>query len=209
MPRFVNTDHKLVEREDVERMIRVLPDLEDRALIVFLWLFGPKPSEVIRLKLEDVEITPTQIIVRLGEGKKRRELRVWRGTPRDWLIEEFVRFIELLKKYGYRRVFHFGYRQGVNQVCKNASVLAGLNLVVSPTTFRYNRAVRLLSELTEEGTVYWLGLGSKRALRKFLGSKPPTNAKLDIVLPDFWVEEVLRMDPKRIKQEVPVSSDSM
>lgn len=185
MPEYRKADvNRLVKREEVERMLKVIPELRDRALIVFLYLFGPRPSEVLEMKVEDVTIEPTKIIVKIPtkkierkDGKKKfkllwRMLAVRRPHPRDWVIEELVRYVEIMKRGAPdSRLFPIS-RRTLNWIVEKWSLKA-LGEVLAPYNFRHTRLTMLSrAGATVDELMHWKGALDVRSVSPYLHGRP-------------------------------------
>jgi integrase/recombinase XerD len=115
----------------------------DRTLLRTAYALGLRVSELVALRLEDVDAARGLVVVRQGKGAKDRlvplsarlleELRAyWRHyRPRPWLFP------------GGRRGTHLSVA-GVQRVVRRAAQRAGLDKRISPHTLRHSYATHLL-----------------------------------------------------------------
>lgn len=183
MPAYVRSDPSVeVKREDVEKMVGALTELRDKALIVFLWLYGPRPSEVIEMLVEDIDVEPTKIVARIPTRKirskehfevEKRELIVRRPHPRDWLIETLVKYVDIVKKGDPKnRLWGLNHRQRVYDIVARASE-RGLGRRLSPYNFRHSRLTKLArAGWGIEGLKYWKGARTIKSIEPYLHARP-------------------------------------
>lgn len=182
MPKYLRSDPSAeIRREDVERMVNALRDLRDRALIVFLWLFGPRPSEVLEMRAEDIDIEPTTIVARIPTKKikskehfevVKRELKVRRPHPRDWLIEELVKYVSIMKKADPLCRLWALNRQRMYDIVARASE-KGLGRRIAPYTFRHSRLTKLArAGWGIEELKYWKGARTLKSIEPYLHARP-------------------------------------
>jgi len=183
MPAYKKADPShIVTREEVERMLDVARDNRERALISFLYIFGPRPSEVLEITGEDVDIQPTKVTVRIPTKKirkqqhfevVRREITVRRPHPRDRVLEEFVYYARLVKESDpTQRLFGFRDRTSINKIVERVSVGA-LGYSLAPYNFRHSRLTKLArAGATIDELMYWKGARSVKSVSPYLHGRP-------------------------------------
>ena len=129
--------------DEVSRLFDATPDGRDRVLLRTAYALGLRVSELVALRLEDIDAVRGLVVVRHGKGAKDRlvplaprllaELRAyWQDRrPRPWLFP------------GGRRGTHLT-AAGVQRAVQRAAVRAGLSKRVSPHTLRHSYATHLL-----------------------------------------------------------------
>jgi site-specific recombinase XerD len=129
--------------DEVTRLFDAAPDGRDRVLLRTAYALGLRVSELVALRLEDIDAARGLVVVRHGKGAKDRlvplsarllaELRdYWQDhRPRPWLFP------------GGRRGRHLT-AAGVQRAVQRAAVRAGLSKHVSPHTLRHSYATHLL-----------------------------------------------------------------
>ena len=152
----------VLSKEEVIDLLRVTYNLKHRATIALLYSAGLRISELLHLKLADIDIDRRQIVVKNSKGRK------------DRYIVMAESFIPLLKNYflSYHPTLYFiegkqgnmysasSIRAFLKRSCKRASI----HKVVTPHTLRHSYATHLIEN----------GVGL-RYVQELLGhSKPET-----------------------------------
>lgn len=183
MPKYKKADPShIISRHELEDMLNVLRDPRDRALLVLLYVFGPRPSEVLEMTTEDVEVTPTSIVVRIPTKKIKskdkfevikREIAINRPHPRDWVLEELVNYVGMMKQVNPGgRLFTYNARQRIWDVVNRASTRA-LGYALTPYNFRHSRLTKLArSGATVDELMYWKGARSVKSVSPYLHARP-------------------------------------
>lgn len=82
---------RLLEREEVERFLGSLRTFRDRAMVLLMLLAGLRKSEVLGLRLEDLDLARGTVFVRDGKGGRQRLVPVARAAMRavmEYLTQE-------------------------------------------------------------------------------------------------------------------------
>jgi site-specific recombinase XerD len=152
--------------KEVARILARARNPKHRAILMLLYSAGLRVSEVVRLRLEDVDPDRGMLRVRRGKGGKDRytlladraveALRRYREayTPDAWLFE------------GARRGRHLTERS-VQRVVSHAASAAGIRKPVTPHTLRHSFATHLL----EGGT-------NLRIIQELLGHQSPRTTQV-------------------------------
>src|SRR6266478_7364373 len=134
--------------EEVARLLEAAPGLKYKAALSVAYGAGLRASEVIALKITDIDSTRMVIRVEQGKGRKDRYvmlsahllelLRAWwkAARPQGWLFP------------GQNRVNPLTTRQ-LNRACHAAAVAAGIDKPVSLHTLRHSFATHLLEQKTD------------------------------------------------------------
>jgi len=129
--------------DEVSRLFDAAAEGRDRVLLRTAYALGLRVSELVALRLGDIDAARGLVVVRHGKGAKDRlvplsarllaELRdYWQDRrPRPWLFP------------GGRRGRHLT-AAGVQRAVQRAAVRAGLTKRVSPHTLRHSYATHLL-----------------------------------------------------------------
>ncbi len=125
--------------EEVGRLLEAAPGLKYKAAFSVAYGAGLRASEVVTLKVSDIDSERMVIRVEQGKGRKDRfamlspqllqVLRAWwrEGRPRSWLFPGQ----DLLRPLSTRQF---------NRACRAAALLAGLEKRVTPHTLRHSFA---------------------------------------------------------------------
>lgn len=141
--------------EEVVRFFQAVPGLKHRALLMTAYAAGLRISEVVALRVEDIDSRRMVIRVRQGKGRKDRYVML---SPR---------LLEVLRAYWKAaRPTHWlfpGQVTGrpltagtVHRVCVQASHAAGLGKHVTVHTLRHSFATHLLEAGTDIRTIQLL-----------------------------------------------------
>jgi integrase/recombinase XerD len=145
---FVHEPRKLpvvLSPEEMARLLDAAPGLKYKAALSIAYGAGLRASEVVALKVSDIDSTRMLIRVEQGKGRKDRYvmlsphlldlLRAWWkvARPKGWLFP------------GQNRVNPLTTRQ-FNRACHAAALMAGIDKRVSPHTLRHSFATHLLEQ---------------------------------------------------------------
>jgi site-specific recombinase XerD len=145
---FVHEPHKLpivLSPAEVARLLDAAPSLKYRAALSVAYGAGLRASEVVSLKVSDIDSARMLIRVEQGKGRKDRYvmlsphllelLRAWwrAARPQGWLFP------------GQNRVNPLTTRQ-LNRACHAAAERAALDKPVSLHTLRHSFATHLLEQ---------------------------------------------------------------
>jgi site-specific recombinase XerD len=133
----------VLSQEEVSRFFEHLPNLKHRALIMTAYATGMRVSEVVSLRVADIDSDRMMIRIELGKGRKDRYVMLspnllellrayWKvARPADWLFP------------GQRAGTHLTAKR-VHQVCVKASAAAGLTKRATVRALRHSFATHLL-----------------------------------------------------------------
>ena len=100
-PRRAKTIPKILNESEVSRILKSIDDLRDKCMIFFIYSAGLSPSEVIYLKITDIDSDKMRIFISSARGNKDRYvilsdklLKLLREyfkkyKPREWLFENY------------------------------------------------------------------------------------------------------------------------
>ncbi len=133
----------VLSKEEIKKMLSIVDNKKHNLIISLLYSTGIRLSELINLKVEDLELNDNIIWVRKGKGSKDRMV----------IVSEKIS--EKLKDYLKNKNhsdFVFEGRNGkmskrnVQKLVSNAAKTAKLSKKVSPHTFRHSFATHLLED---------------------------------------------------------------
>jgi integrase/recombinase XerD len=160
---FVREPRKLpvvLSPDEVERLLDAAPGLTYRTALSVAYGAGLRVSEVVSLKVSDIDSQRMVIRVEQGKGHKDRYVmlspallellrRYWKAKrPQGWLFP------------GQNRVNPLTTRQ-LNRACHSAAVMAGIGKRVSMHTLRHSFAPHLLEQKVDIRVIQVL-LGHKK-----------------------------------------------
>jgi len=145
-PRKENKLPRVLSEEDVIRVIAAANNVKHQCMIAMLYSAGLRRSELINLRLQDVDMNRKQVWVRGGKGKKDRVTLLSahlivalnhyldKYKPNYWLFEGLRR-----KQYS---------ANSLGAVVKQSAARAGLNRV-TPHMLRHSFATHLMDHGTD------------------------------------------------------------
>jgi len=144
--RYPKAEKKLpvvLSRAEVERLLEAIPSIKHRAILMTAYAAGLRVSEVVNLRVEDIDSQRMVIHVRQGKGRKDRYVMLsprlldllrlyWRtARPRGWLFP------------GRDPRQHLCVTT-VQKACQRACRDAGLTKHATVHTLRHNAAFRIM-----------------------------------------------------------------
>lgn len=156
----------VLSTEDVARLLNAAPNLKSKAALSVAYSAGLRASEVVHLKITDIDSERRLIRVEQGKGSRDRQamlspallplLRAWwregrrlgKMLPNGWLFP------------GLDPITPLSTRQ-LNRVCKLAAADAGLDKRISMHTLRHSFATHLLEQHVDIRVIQVL-LGHKK-----------------------------------------------
>jgi site-specific recombinase XerD len=149
----------ILSREEMLALLNALPNIKHRAMLTTMYASGLRVSEVVRLRVPDIDSKRMLIHVHLGKGKKDRMVPLsqtllillreyWRVVrPTDWLFPSSMRNGPLAAR-------------SVQRFCVQAKEAAGITRQVSSHSLRHSFATHLLEAGTDVRTIQLI-LGHK------------------------------------------------
>jgi integrase/recombinase XerD len=133
---------------EVAALFRVTNNLKHRAILMTIYAAGLRVSEVVNLRLADIDSQRQMICVRQGKGRRDRQVML---SPR---------LLDLLRSYwkSYRPTAWLFpgerpespiTRESVWRICKQAGEAAHLSKSISPHTLRHCFATHLLEDAAD------------------------------------------------------------
>ena len=151
-PRFPKKLPQVLSLEEVERLLEQ-PDtthprgLRDKAMLELLYATGLRVSELVRLKLNQLNLEVGYISV-IGKGAKERFVPV--GRQAQQALTQYLkkgRAALLKKPSSYLFIGYRGRpltRQGFWEIIKKYAIKSGINKPISPHTLRHSFATHIL-----------------------------------------------------------------
>jgi site-specific recombinase XerD len=175
----------VLSKEEVARLIDAARHPKHRLLLMLLYSSGMRVGEVVRLRIEDVDVERGLVRVRDGKGAKDRHtllsskalavLRAYREVfgCRRWVFE------------GGRDGRHYTERS-VQHVVQHCAARAGIERTVTPHTLRHSFATHLLEAGTDLRYIQeLLGHGSSRTTEIYTHVTATRLAKIRSPLDDL------------------------
>ena len=135
----------------------------DRVLLATLYNTGARVSEIIALKLSDIDMTRSMSVKITGKGRKQRVVPLWKSTAKQiqlWLKHLNESGLPLFPNARGRFMTRSGVenrlKKAVEIAVKNDPTLKGRS--VTPHTFRHTTAMHLLQSGVDITVIaLWLG----------------------------------------------------
>lgn len=146
VPLFKNRKRlaECLSQEEVVRFFQVIKESKHRLILFFTYGSGFRVSEVVKLKVGDLELEAGYGWVRDGKGGKERMFIIpdrLRDELRRWIRERALEPEDWLFK-GYKGSHYSD--SGVRKIVEEAAGKAGISKQVSPHTLRHSFATHLL-----------------------------------------------------------------
>lgn len=138
----------VLAKQEIDKMIAETKNLKHKFLIQFLYSTGMRVSEVVKIKMKDIDFDRKLILIKSGKGKKDRYTLL-----ADSLIKILKEQLKVKNKNDYlftsRDNNKHWHVMSVQKVVKQASLKAGINKNVSAHTLRHSFATHLLEKGTD------------------------------------------------------------
>lgn len=144
MPKKDNPLPEVLVKDEVKKLIDATDTNKSRLIISLLYSTGLRVSEIVNLKVEDLNFGEHTGWVRRGKGAKDRMFILSESLSKE--IEEFS------KSKGGTYVFSKDKpltTRNIQKIIKNARIRAGINKKVTPHTLRHSFATHLLEQGTD------------------------------------------------------------
>jgi len=133
----------VLAKKEIEKMIDVTSNQKHKCILSMLYGCGLRISEVVKIKMSDIDCEQMMLRVRQAKGNKDR---------RTILPEKIITILNMQKKIKKADDYLFTSRDGqnplnvmsVNKIVKQATDKAGINKNVSAHSLRHSFATHLL-----------------------------------------------------------------
>ncbi len=150
-PKGVKKLPEILTRDEIRKLIRAGRSLRDKTMLSIAYSTGARVSEVVNLRLSDIDRAQSVIHIRNGKGRKER--RALLSKKLLLLLEQY--WLEYRPKG-----FLFPGLDGgaasettLQRLCKDAALRAGIPKRVHPHILRHSFATHLLEQGTDLRTV--------------------------------------------------------
>lgn len=146
---------KVISPEEVAQLIDAASNVQARAILMLLYSTGVRRSELVRLRVEDIDSKRMVVHIRQGKGGKDRDVSLcpklletlreyWKlKKPKTWLFPAGI---------ARHKGDHLSAKE-VWHVCSEAARHAGLNKRVTPHMLRHSFATHLLENGADLPTI--------------------------------------------------------
>lgn len=140
--------------DEVKKLIEVTHNLKHKSIIMLLYSGGLRLSEVINLKISDIDSNSMTITIRQAKGKKDRQVML----SEHFLICLKQYYIQYKPSYylfeGQNSIQYSG--RSIQQIVKESTIKSGIKKIVSPHVLRHSFATHLLEAGTNIRSVQQL-----------------------------------------------------
>jgi integrase/recombinase XerD len=142
MPRRLDNLPTVLARDEVERLLKAVPELKLRTALITIYSAGLRISEAIALTVRDIDSARMVICVRQGKGRKDRYTVLSKqllGILRDyWRRSRPV--------FPGRNPSRPITKRALQLACRRAAAVAGISKSVTVHTLRHSFATHLLEQ---------------------------------------------------------------
>ena len=138
---------KVFSQIEIKKMFDVTPNIKHNTILKLCYGLGLRVSEIINLKVQDIDSTTMQVFIERAKGKKDRYVNL----PESILPQLRKYYIEYKpKKYLFQGKFGDQYScRSAQQIFKNALIKAKINKSLGIHSLRHSFATHLLEQGTD------------------------------------------------------------
>ncbi|WP_171037046.1 site-specific tyrosine recombinase/integron integrase [Maribacter algarum] len=161
-PRKESKLPQVISKDEVLSIIENTNNIKHKCIVKLLYSSGLRRSELLNLKITDIDSKRMLVMVRGSKGKKDRQTLLSKSTLedlrsyfREWKPQEYLFEGRKASKYGPESVLN---------IVKRAAAKAGIRQTVTPHVLRHSFATHLLESGTDIRQIQvLLGHGSTKA----------------------------------------------
>lgn len=131
----------VLTKEEVKKILDAIKNEKQKLIVMMLYSSGLRLSELVNLKVGDLELRERIGWVRSGKGEKDRVFLI-----SEKIVKDLEKFVEGREPSEYLFLGRKGQLtpRAVEKMVANAAKRAGINKKVTPHTFRHSFATHLL-----------------------------------------------------------------
>lgn len=141
---------EVLTKDEVVRLIEATDTLKSRLIISFLYSTGLRVSEIVNLKIDDLNLSDKTGWVRRGKGSKDRLFIMSESLCED--LQEYLNYKGKDNKYVFSKEKPLTTRN-IQKIIQGTRVRASINKKVTPHTLRHSFATHLLEQGTDIRTI--------------------------------------------------------
>jgi integrase len=170
-----------LEPEQVERVIAAATNLRDALLVRIPWRSGIRVSQLIGIKVSDIDFENRAIVIKVQKMRKRdgKTIERRRSVPIDQCTLDMVKqYLEWRRQFPYTGEFLFPIsRQRVDQVYWKLARRAGIKEIGDPAVSKHRKLHP--HHLRHSFAIHCIKRGmSIERLQKILGHQSPTTTSV-------------------------------
>lgn len=161
----------ILSKEEIKTLLSVIKNTKHLSIVYLLYSGGFRVSEIINLKIKDIDSSRMVIIVRQGKGKKDRHVTLAQKTLellRKYIREYFTDYDS--EKYLFKGQFGPQYSaKSIQEFLNKYAKLAGIKKHVHPHLIRHCYASHLLENGMDIGVLQkLLGHSSPKTTQRYI-----------------------------------------
>jgi integrase/recombinase XerD len=142
-PKKAKSLPKILSKEEIKALFKATRFGRNRLMLEFMYGSGCRVSEVVKIKIDDINIKERTAMIRSGKGNKDRLIIL----SKNW-IKELKKY---LKKKKIKSEFVFSKKNGkaisvdtIQRIVRESASKAGITKHVTPHSLRHSYATHLL-----------------------------------------------------------------
>lgn len=179
---------RVLGENELSRLFRALPNLKHKAILFTAYSAGMRVSEVVKLKLQDVDSDRMQLFIKCAKGKKDRYVTlspVLLDILRAYIKAQNTRPLKYVFE-GYQPGLHYSSRSA-QQIFQHARILANIYKEVSFHVLRHSFATHLLEKGIDVTYIQeLLGHFDIRTTQRYLHIRKEQLVTIVSPLDDLW-----------------------
>jgi len=197
------TESNLINKEDVEKMLRFAQGYKDKAYLLVSYTTGARPQELAELKWGDIKFEDKYADITLYSGKtnKSRIFPVVKEVMKSlWEWKQHYAFPNVTKK---DYVFCTRWRNksitstGLNKMLRRMAKLSGLKKDIWNYLLRHSQATRLYEELPQQIVEKLMGHKNMAGVYAHISTKKSREAMLEKI---YNIKELSADEKEEIKK---------